>query len=398
MKKALEAREHLKNSPADVPFAEALIETRPRQIVEHLREAVRVDPMHFPAHSCLLTALLSTGDFVETRRQAEVMQGLFPRAALPDLARAMSDLIEGDEAAMSRHLDALAATLGPEKTAAMKTLRGYCKRLSDMLDRFDKVNLAENGMGLLDQLMLSGDLFGLRAETTVAVQPFVFPVPTVGMLFRSIETVVDAYIALRSQGQDAAFHFIKEQIAGNPEALFLAMAAANRLTRVWTTINNADLVESRKLITDIASFADQAATAPTLVPRSSIRHQSRILCEIADVTMVKITPKPDPVYLARIRDHLHDLITGGRRWPKDREQGLDLLFRMITAPVTRAQARDWAIDKPEGWLAFQKRREQLYGYGRSLVEDWLEEEPCSKLAADWKVKLEDSRKGDGLVP
>ncbi|MFI5453929.1 MAG: protein kinase [Isosphaerales bacterium] len=390
IRKALQARDDLVFSPADPSFAKALAETRPRKVLEHLREAVRLDPLHFLANSSLLVALIATGELVEARRQCDQMQGFFPGAALPSFIRAMTDLIEGNREGMRRGLDDLARRLGPEGTADMVALRPYCERLLDILDLFNRFQTVGGGLGLLDNLKL-GFAFGrLRAETGTAIQPFAFPVPTVGLMFQSVEALLDAYLMTGTTGHEASFRKLLALSEDYPEAMVLAMAAGNRLILVQGMINRAELAPARALLTEIARLSERAAETPTLVPRSPIRYQSRILCAIADVTLLKITPDPGRAPMARLWDNLRRLIVDGRQRERDRQQGLDMLLKMIVVPPTREQAADWRRDTPDGALAYRLRCRQLYSFGRALVENWLDDEPGNMTAKKW---LDDLRAG-----
>lgn len=388
IRQALQSQDDLAFSPADPSFARALAETRPRKVLEHLREAVRLDPFHFLANSSLLVALMAGGELAEARRQCDQMQGFFPEAALPSLIRAMVGLLEGDRQGMRRDLDDLARRLGPVKTADMTALRSYCERLADILDLFNRFETLCGGLGPIDNLKLGFAFVRLRAETQSAIQPFAFPVPTVGLMFQSIEAILDAYLMTGTTGHEASFRKLLAMSEDYPEAMVLAMAAANRLIVVQGLIDRAELVRARTLLTEIAGLSGRAADAPTLVPRSPIRYQARILCAIADITLLKITPEPGRAPMARLWDNLRRMIVDGRRRERDRQQGLDLLLKMILAPPTREQAVDWKRDTPDGALAYRLRCRQLYSFGRALVENWLEDEPGNAAAKKW---LEDLR-------
>jgi hypothetical protein len=395
--RALEARADLGFSRADVPFAEALAETRPRKVVERLREAVRLDPLHLPANSSLLVALMATGDLDGACRQADQMQALLPDSILPACVRVMTAIIEGDRDGMSRKLDELEARLGTEKTADVAAFRTYCEHLDNALKRFDEFRTLDGGVGAVDGVKLLREFSHLRGETEAVLRRFSFPVPTLGLWFESVEALVDAN-RMWKDGSEPAFRHLIAMSEDSPEAFVLALATSNRLNAGLQMFLRSDFDGTRTTFAEVARLGHQAANAPTLAPRSPIRYQSRILCAIADVVLLKITRVPAPEHRERIRDELHRLIVDGRRWPGERQNGLNILLTLLTVSLTREQARDWVLDRPEGARAFMDRRGQLFRFGRTLVEDWLEDQPDNKLALGWIERLKKDAESDGLSP
>ena len=258
IRRALQSRDDMVFSLADPLFAQGLAETRPKKVLEHLREAVRLDPLHFLANSSLLVALVATGELAEARAQSEQMQGFFPEAVLPSFVRAIADLIEGNRAGMRHGLDNLTLRLGSEKKADMAALRSYCEGLADILDLFDRFQTTDGGLGFLDNVKLGLTFTRIRAETRSAIQPFAFPVPTVGLMFQSIETILDAYLMTGTTGHEASFRKLLALSEDHPEAMVLAMAAANRLIVVHGMINRAELAPARKLLTEIAQLSERS--------------------------------------------------------------------------------------------------------------------------------------------
>jgi serine/threonine protein kinase len=383
VRKALRARDDLNFSPADAAFAEALADTRPRQVAERLRHAVRLDPLHFPANASLLVVLLGTGELDEARAQSDRMQGFFPDASLPTFIRALADLIEGNRPEMLKHLDELATRLGPDRVADMTRIRNYCELLANVLDLFERFNTNRGGLGFADNLKLGVWFGSLRSESWPALQPIAFPVPTMGVLFHSLNLLMNAYLETGTRSHEAAFQRLLAASADYPEALLLAMAAANRLVPVTGMINRGELQPSRELLIQVGRLSERAANAPTLIPRSPIRYQSRILCGIADVALLKIARDPSEAHLERLWGNLRRLVAEGRRWKNDRQEGLDLLLKMLICPLTKEQTTDWQPETPTGAEAFRRRNRHLYVFGRSLVENWLDDEPENKAAAKW---------------
>ena len=91
--------------------------------------------------------------------------------------------------------------------------------------------------------------------------------------------------------------------------------------------------------------------------------------------------------MTRLWDNLRRLITEGHRRQRDREQGLELLLKMIVAPPTREQAVNWKRDASEGSRAYRLRCRQLYSFSRTLVENWLDDEPVNAKARQWLDEL-----------
>ena len=99
-------------------------------------------------------------------------------------------------------------------------------------------------------------------------------------------------------------------------------------------------------------------------------------------------------YRALVRGILDEtLLDRGRRAllkelrKADRQEGLDLLLRMLVVPLTKEQMADWQPDTPAGAEAYRLRNRQLYRIGRALVENWLDDEPENQAAAKWLDEL-----------
>ena len=54
-----------------------------------------------------------------------------------------------------------------------------------------------------------------------------------------------------------------------------------------------------------------------------------------------------------IKHRCLELVAEGRRWKNDRQEGLDLLLRMLVCPLTQEQAADWQLDTPMGAEAYR---------------------------------------------
>jgi hypothetical protein len=91
--------------------------------------------------------------------------------------------------------------------------------------------------------------------------------------------------------------------------------------------------------------------------------------------VLKIAPGPERVRSQRIRDHLHRLVIDGRKWPVSRRQGIGIVIRMVTMPVTPEMGADWKWDTPEGAEAYRQRNLWLERVCRALLEDWQDDDP-----------------------
>jgi Protein kinase domain len=396
LQKALASRQDLTFSAADPEFAMGLADPRLTHSLAHLKEAVRLDPLHFTAQTSLLVALIAVGDMDEARRRAELMQGLFPGAARPDLILAIAEVIEGNPAAMRSHLNDLAQRAGPEKAAPLKKLSNFCESVAETLGVFVRSTFKDGGPAASDALKLRAGVIRMRLENHDAVTPFAFPAPTVGLLFGWVDKVLSAWMLDRGLGEEDYRKLVAlaDEI---PDALVISLAARNRLYALIGPLNRAEMDQMRIYLNAMIADSARAADAGTLVPRSPIRYHARILLMIGDLAVLKLTPRPAPEHVTRIRDGLHRLVADGRGRPgADREDGLNLLLMLLAAPVTKAQARDWRIDTPEGLEAFELRHQRLIHLLRTLVDDWLDDEPANKVAQHWSTELERLEKTNGL--
>ncbi|HWE35186.1 MAG TPA: serine/threonine-protein kinase [Isosphaeraceae bacterium] len=385
VRRALRRRKDL-ISDADPDYAEALAETNPRKVIEHLRSALAREPLHFPSHGALLAAFLSTGELAEARRQCDQMERLFPASTPPTFIRATADLIEGNQPSLGRRLDELTARLGPSRASDAKALRAFCETATDVFNQFDRYRSTPGGLGFFGNLKLASSLARLRKDAPAALRPVTFPVPTVGLFLGAIDAIAEAYSISRGPTgmQSGKLMALFER---HPDAMILALAVSDRLPATIGMIREADLRALREAFTDVARLAERSANIPTLVPHSAIGYQARILGAIMDVSWLKITPGPGREHVERLLDQLRVLVTEGRRREAVRQEGLVLLLKMLTSSLNPKLAADWKLDTPDGLEAYRRRCRLLSAYGRSLLENWLDDEPDNAVARGWLEQL-----------
>jgi hypothetical protein len=396
VRKALAHRENLTFSPADIEFAEALADPRLSRVVKHLKEAVRLDPLHYTAQTSLLATLVASGELQEARRRGDLIHGLFPGAAQPDLTLALLELIDGNSAAMHARLSDLARRTGPLKTDQIKVLSLYCDDWLGTLGVFTRASFLGSSFKPLDALTLRTGVERTRGQNHDAMTPFAFPVPTIGAVFGTIDTVVSTWMAKRELG-DADYKRLLALADEIPDALVIALAARNRIYAVIGPINRAEMDRVREIFDELIVQSGRAAEAGTVIPAAPMRYHASILRMIGDLSILKLAPQPPAENVARIRDGLHKLVADGRGpFVGSRQEGLDLMLKLLAAPVTKAQAIAWHVDTKDGMRAFEQRHERLVHLLRTLVDDWLDDEPTNKVALGWVKELERLEKTSGL--
>ncbi len=383
VREALVAREDLlypggdQSNMADLAFAEALVETRPIAVVDRLRQAIRHDPLHYPAESSLVVALLTSGQPEEAERRAERMEEFFPASPVPPLVRAVVAVMRGDRKAMRAGVAKVAERLH----ADLSDFLHYCEILTDVLDILAKDTPTGN-LDILDQLKIVKLSLEMQSIVETAAKPLAFAVPTVGLAFAWFNKLLAAFKHDAGKGDNATFELFMGMSQDSPEAFILALAAANRLVAACALVNANQLAEYRAALAQLSDLAYRAADSPTMLVRSPIRYQTRLIGMIADLGLLKLDPEPkkSEVRIRRVRDNLHRMVADGRRWPVARRECMTLFTMMLTSSLTPELAADWKLDRPEGVAAFQKRNRDLTRLGRTLLEDWVDDEPKSRAA------------------
>jgi hypothetical protein len=368
VEEALRSRHQL--SPADEAYAEALVARRFDEAVAALQKATSCDPFHHRASSAYLTARLVSGQFDEARRHAKLMRVIFPDDPLPDFADLWISLFEdGREAALAK-IEQLPARSGDEDRRGQ--LRAYFDKFGRLLDAFREKNI---GAMVHKFLALQNTLPDLRKSAGPIMQPLAIGGPTMNLFFDMLDALAKANEQLVSGHPEKALRILREASARHPEPLLLEYAVVIRLEQVARLIDQADLNPARKELQALAGLCQRVSAAPTLFPQSPLHYKARIVGVLADVALLKLTPKSEPAVIDRFRDTCRTLAIEGRRWPGERQEGITLLVTMLTAELAGPQPGVWPLNDPDGVRRYGERKRLLEDITRSIFTDWQLDEP-----------------------
>ncbi len=400
-------------TPADVLYAEALLETRPRPLIAKLREAVARDVLHYPAHAALVVALLASGDAKAAHQQAETLAGLFPDSPVPAFVRAATALVGGDRATMR----ASVAELGRQIGADTQLFAQFFESFADVLELWNKHASARNGLNPFQLAVLGVKLAKMKALAAAAFRPVAFPVPTVNLFFVWYFELLQEYAETNRAlafdpsllpALDAAGDRLADFVKDYPEALAHTTLAANRFVGATIAVVADKPDDARARFLKTADAAYRAAEQPTLVPKAPIRYGARFVGVCSDIGILKLTPNASPIHVRRVRDQLPQLLAEGRgEWADHRDDCVEMTIRLLTSSLTPKLKADWQADAPAGREAYRARNRQLYVVGRTLIDTWADEvadrtgrakRRTADKVAELRALLEGWAEAEGLVP
>jgi len=369
--------------PADALYAEALLNTRPRPMIEKLKEAVKADSLHFPAHSALVIALLASGDPEAAARQADELARRFPESSVPAFVLATKAMIdERDRVKMRAGLDEFSKqACGKKAGADANRLFNYFDLFANVLDLLEEYYDNDGNLSLIQSLELKLKLREMRMSGAASLSPFAFPVPTVNMFVAWNQTnfeVIQQAISMsaRNKGNiDEIGKKLTNLAKDYPEATIHTALVANRITGGTIAVMEDNPEESRQRMLETADVAYRAAKQPTLIPRSPAKYKAQFIGAIADIAILKLMPDALPLHIHRVQDGLPILIAEGRKksLSKQRDAGVEITIRfMFSDPPNRIKAA-WKLNTPAGKEAYRLRNRQLFVIGRNLLESWAEE-------------------------
>lgn len=175
--------------------------------------------------------------------------------------------------------------------------------------------------------------------------------------------------------------------------------ADNRFEAVANAVDKKNPSVARQLLIQSADLYHKAAEAPTLIIRDPGRYRSRIMGIAADIGVVKMTRSPEPIHMNRIRMSVTSLLLSAesRKWITTRDDGLELLIMLLTDSFELRMKNDWALETPEGSADYRKRNQELYLFGRSILNVWSDESPKLRSYERVSKKLDSWARRKGLV-
>lgn len=407
VKRALAHRHDL--SLADAAYADALVETRPRLVVDGLRRAVELDPLHYQAHCSLAVSLLAAGQLRAADAQARRVGELFPRSPVPPAVAGLVALLAADTddhnparallgagGPVSRGRRAVAdaafrrcsALMGnqPEPTLA------FTYQLADMLDAADRITVGMDGKMTVPEGFT--DAFGDLARATLApAKSFALMVPTghlaVGWL-RDIFAlrVIPANKSLVELLED--YDRQEARAAGELDALAVGLLALNRFTvAAKYTLEPKGGAEFAAHMRQAGDLFHRAAETPTLIERSGYNYLCRCTGTMADVVRLRSDPDPPREVVQRLREGLGRMVTDGRADTRrlTREQGLTFVVVILTTPMPDGSQDGWKADTPNGAERLKKREAELARWVSDTLDQWELEEPGNRTIARLRKQL-----------
>jgi tetratricopeptide (TPR) repeat protein/tRNA A-37 threonylcarbamoyl transferase component Bud32 len=396
-------RHELLFSPADVAFAEALASQRIGQAIRALRRAVEADPWHYLASSALAIALASVGDLAEARRQSRFLRSACPESAMPDLADAITALMDGDAPLLKAKHAALAARLPEERRADVARSEALLLSIIDLQKIGTRLINKEQSTPLDDLGRAVKVVFDFRKLHGIGnAEPLVLPSPIVGMLFQRLMDVATASLEIgrlfEKRGITPEAQARLEALYEDyPEGLLLTMATVARFVLAIHPVDRGDVEQARIHLTQASELAVRATAAPVCLPRSAVPYMARALGVMADVAILHLVAEPDPIHFRRLRDSLHPLVADGAQWPQARRVLLEQLSALIAIPLLREQCGDWKLDTPAGQAAFKTRMQEMAAQGRALLNDWEIDQPNSAPIAQLRTNLENWAASSGII-
>ncbi|MCA9069452.1 MAG: protein kinase [Planctomycetaceae bacterium] len=379
---AIELREDL--SEADACFAEALLETRPLEATKLLQRTILLQGWHYPARSNLVVALLASGRPEDALKQAEELEVLFPSSPVPAFVRATLAILDGNRDDMTAHVEQMTNLLKVNLEEA-KQLRTYFNSLADVLDAAVELDV-KPGNNFASIIKVVPAFAKLQTLSVGNSKPFAFAIPSVHLIYRTYERLFSLRLALGLITEDE----LKEMQVDTDEAMIPAVLTCIRLVKSTKLLNQDQLQESLRQIRDTAEVAWEAAESPTLLVRSPQRYRMRCIALMMEIALLKLSPESDPLRIRRIRDNLHRIIADGRSFEEVRVEGISYISSMIHSSLTPKLEADWKLDTPEGRQAYLRRSQKLHTYGRTLVDDWLDDQPDHPKAKQMFRELDDS--------
>lgn len=403
-------------SPANVAYAQSLLEDTPGGALARLRDAVGRDPFHVPSQAALIVALMVDGRLGDARAEAERLRGILPDSHLSALVLILADLCDGDRASADRRVGEIAARLGAPGKSDVARLREWIDQLAPLIDALSRQD--PNRLAPLDKLTIQAKSLKLRSLAARPL-PLDVPVPLIGLLDDAIEPLVRAsgtgwagrLLPAPESGSlsvgtmiraitslsgvignnalldgDEGYRLLLDASKHCGDGLLASLIAMNRMRACSRLTGEGDEVGFKKLLPEAARWSERGAIHPTLLPRSPERYKSLVVWAVVDVSQMKLVKDVDPRVRDRLRENSTRLIFEGRKHPTHRTEALPMLINMVTVPLVPSQMADWPGG--EGNPDYQERCRWLRNYARRLVDDWIDDAPNDKQAREWLNKIE----------
>jgi serine/threonine-protein kinase len=370
-------------SEADAAYAAALFAANPNEQLPRLEAALRHDPFHHRAHRAWLLLRVARGEYAVARRRAGLLRSLFPDDPLPDLAEALAARLQGDGPALRANLERFRGRVAEEEGARAEPL---LDQLNALLEGFGKPELG----GTL-RYPSSREVEACRDRTGPLLRALGVGAPSLGYLFDALDAVARSGRALSGSKPEALQTALSELARARrayPEGLLPALEAWLRWNRAVALREREELTEFRRECAAVVELAREATSAPTLVPRSPLLYQARVLGVAADLSLLKGSGEPAEGQLDRLRENLDRLVREGRPWPEVRRRELSLTCATLRAKPTGRMLAEWQLGSPSNAERFEARKRLFRALWRRLLDDWLLDAPKDAGPVLWLAEFE----------
>jgi hypothetical protein len=402
VRQALEQRQHL-FSEADVAFAEGLAAEQVGKSLQSFRAAAKADPLHYLAGASLAVALTAVGEREAALRQAQFLRGVFTASPLPDAMEANLAALDGDRDGVKTALRRMASKSPTDQQAAIDRTEKNLIMLIDLMECCNRIGAARGLPAFTEGVRLTT----LAGKVAAAISrpdglPRLLPVPGVTLMYRRVFDVLRAYgevaqDAMAGRVNPATLSRLQALIDDYPNAELLALSAVSHVWMAIGPLDRGELATARRHFAEGADLAARAVRTAGLLPHSNVPYLARTTAVAADVAILRLTPRPDPDHLRRVREFLHPVVSEGAKWKNLRQETIPLIVRLTAVPLTAAQSADWNLADPAGRAAYDRRRRDLAALARALLDDWSIDEPNNPQLPMLRKLLEDSAASTGVV-
>jgi serine/threonine protein kinase len=357
-----------KLSGSDLLYAEALAAPTSRAALEKLRILLRDHRSHYRGRVALLGLLLARGQLEELDTELRLYTERFPDDPAPVLFRAWLDILQHDDekAALAR-VDAARDRLGGTRVTKLQTfLKAWVSLLREMDSTTNPSGLSLTAVSRL--LVLAGtdkEVFALNA-------------PTVGWLWESWGTALTTSIVAQLNPQ-AALKQLQSLCEDSPEAIFLYDQAKAEYTLAALAEKDKTKqkqAEAWQRAARARNLFYQAADAPTMLPRTTVRYEALLWAISLDALP---SPRPediaDPQRDRRLHKALRRAVSDGRAHPKFRAALLPKVAVNLPPELRRTLLNEWIQEEPNNPIPYRLRGDlelttKNYSAAYALVRQW----------------------------
>jgi len=350
VQKALETGNLSKLNHANTPYAEGLLAKNFNISISKFREALDIDPFHHRANIALLTMLLFSGEFDEARQRIDFIQVIFPDDPLSFLVEPWIELLEGNNEIAFEKLTSLSKQNSEHKKfldeSEMKDMLAYLQLIGDLLDILKQMNTLGAELSFIETMSFIGKVGQLGINTQMPVlEKFGLNLPTVRLLFESMEEFFKAYSEDIFGQTESAVHRFTKISKVHPDAIFIQKRAQLEMKLASRKYQRGDKtwLDDWKLTVQLFRQASQASSIVPWFKRSS-----RIFAMWTEALLLKAQPEPrDLKRIAQLRQDIYWLLDKGQLRTTERKKLIPELVNLLEPELGRSLLIDWQEKEPK---------------------------------------------------